>query len=121
MGCFSYMCKECGEPILSNSFRGEKVELFLLLNGKVIEHMSGEYDSYGRVFDKNFKSIKWKMNWNEICKLMFDFDETNGIAAIHTRCFDGKLPTTQSEHDPDQGWGKNGELFANSDLDLELN
>jgi len=50
MGCFSYLCKECGKGILSNSFRGEQVKLFYLKDGKVIEEMEGEYDSYGRVF-----------------------------------------------------------------------
>jgi hypothetical protein len=50
MGCFSYLCKECGKEILSNSFRGEQVKLFYLQDGKVVEQMEGEYDSYGCVF-----------------------------------------------------------------------
>lgn len=50
MGCFSYLCKECGKGILSNSFKGEMVKLFYIKDGKVIEMMEGEYDSYGRVF-----------------------------------------------------------------------
>jgi hypothetical protein len=50
MGCFSYLCKECGKGILSNSFCGEKVKLFYIKDGDVIEYMEGEYDSYGRVF-----------------------------------------------------------------------
>lgn len=50
MGCFSYLCNECGKGILSNSFRGELVKLFYIKDGKVIEQMQGEYDSYGCVF-----------------------------------------------------------------------
>ena len=37
MGCFSFICDECGEPVNSNSFDGELVELFLLKKGKVIQ------------------------------------------------------------------------------------
>ena len=39
MGCFSFLCKECGEPILSNSFRGQQVKLFLLKNSEIIQEM----------------------------------------------------------------------------------
>ena len=67
MGCFSFMCKECGEAILSDSFSGDPVELFLLDEGKVIEQMSGQYDSYGRVFDDNQDSIEWNMEWSDVC------------------------------------------------------
>lgn len=50
MGCFSFMCKECDTSIRSDSFNGELVKLFLLKDGKVIQEMEGEYDSYGCVF-----------------------------------------------------------------------
>ena len=50
MGCFSFLCLECGKGILSNSFKGERVKLFYLRDNKVIEQMEGEYDSYGGVF-----------------------------------------------------------------------
>jgi hypothetical protein len=50
MGCFSYMCKECDKPVLSTSFAGQDVWLFLLKDGKVVQQMDGEYDSYGRCF-----------------------------------------------------------------------
>jgi hypothetical protein len=42
MGCFSFMCKTCGKPINSDSFRGERCKLFLLKDGKIIEQMEGE-------------------------------------------------------------------------------
>ena len=50
MGCFSFLCQKCNKGILSTSFHGEQCKLYLLKDGKVIEMMEGEYDSYGRVF-----------------------------------------------------------------------
>lgn len=50
MGCFSFLCNECGEGVNSTSFSGEMVKLFLLKDGKIIQEMEGEYDSYARVF-----------------------------------------------------------------------
>ena len=121
MGCFSFICKRCGKGILSNSFRGERVELFLLKNGKVVEQMSGEYDSYGRVFDSKMESIEWEMDRDDVCDLMFDEDRSNGVAAIHSSCWESEIPCERSYNDPDQGWGKDGELFNNSNKDLEFN
>jgi hypothetical protein len=106
MGCFSFICKFCGHPVRSDSFRGERVHLFLLKDGKVIESMAGEYDSYGRVFDDNGQSIEWKMDWSDVCELMFSSNKGDGIAAIHADCLGEMVPTTRSENDPDQGWGR---------------
>lgn len=81
MGCFSFICKECNKPVLSNSFTGQKVKLFLLENGNVIQDMEGEYDSYGRVFTKDNKdSVQWEKEWSEVCDLMFSDQKNNGIA-----------------------------------------
>ncbi len=124
MGCFSYMCKECGKPILSNSFRGQLVRLYLLKESKIIEEMSGEYDSYGRVFSADQESIKWQMDWGEICTLDLNDDPRDGIAAIHEKCYNPKytkLPTGQSQHDPNQGWGEDGEFFGDTDSEMEFN
>jgi hypothetical protein len=96
MGCFSFMCKECGEQVTSTSFDGEMVKLFLLKDGEVIEKMEGPYDSYGRVFDENYESIKWEMDWLEVCKLNFDTDKSNGIAGVHARCWTKKIPRLRS-------------------------
>lgn len=120
MGCFSFMCKKCGKPILSNSFNGQKVKLFLLSNSKIIEEMEGPYDSYGRVFDNNMKSIEWSMSWSKVCDLMFSDNYSDGIAAIHSKCFDGILPTSRSAGDPNQGWGENFELFGDIDQDIKF-
>lgn len=117
MGCFSYMCKITGEPVLSSSFNGDAVHMFLLKDGKVIEHMYGNYDSYGGVFRNDFNDDEesryvWKTPWREICDSMFSEDERSGIAVI----LDGywkegdPYPTTQSDHDPDQGCGQHFKL-----------
>jgi hypothetical protein len=108
MGCFSFVCKESGLPVASSSFDGDAVRMYLLKNGKVIEEMRGHYDSYGRVFkDSTYDdSFEWKMDWHEVCDLMFDKDESNGIAVILEKYFEGTIPTTRSESDPNQGWGK---------------
>lgn len=107
MGCFSFICKESGLPVASSSFDGDAVRMYLLKGGKVLEEMRGHYDSYGRVFTADKEdSFEWKMDWHEVCDLMFDKDESNGIAVILEKYFTGNIPTTRSEGDPDQGWGK---------------
>jgi hypothetical protein len=124
MGCFSFICKKSGEPVLSSSFSGDSVHLFLLKKGKVVEHMYGNYDSYGRVFgnekdpeDKSFTeetSFNWNIDWGDVCDLMFDEDKSNGIAAILSPYWeDGDpYPTKRSESDPNQGWGEHMELIG---------
>lgn len=106
MGCFSFKCKTCDKPIKSDSLRGQQCVLFLIKNGEIIESMEGEYDSYGSVFDKDGKSMKWKLDWNDVCNLMFNKNKSNGIAAFHLHCYDGNPPTERSKSDPKQGWGK---------------
>jgi len=108
MGCFSYMCDQCDTPINSDSFSGEYVKLFLLKDGKVIESMRGQYDSYGRVFDKDNNSIRWTaMEWCDTISLHYDNNQGNGYAATHLACLPSAdyEPTTISDDDPDQGWG----------------
>ena len=115
MGCFSFICKKSGEPILSSSFSGDAVHLFLLKNGKVIEHMYGNYDSYGRVFNskKLTDSFEWKMDWNDVCDLIFTKNKSNGIAAILAPYWKegDSYPTERSEDDPNQGWGEHMQLI----------
>ena len=108
MGCFSFLCKESGLPVASSSFDGDAVRMYLLKNGKVIEEMRGHYDSYGRVFkDSTFEdSFEWKMDWSDVCDLMFTDNEGDGIAVVLEKYFTGIIPTTRSESDPNQGWGK---------------
>lgn len=106
MGCFSFLCKGCGEPINSDSFRGERCILMLIKDGIILERMNGEYDSYGRVFDENGKSIKWEsMKWGDIVTLMFHRNSNNGIIAYHEDCYDPNGPLFRSDDDPNQGWG----------------
>lgn len=107
MGCFSFKCKKCGKPINSSSFHGENVRLSLLKDGKVIEEMQGQYDSYGRVFDETGKGIEWQsMEWGKIVDLMFHPDRKNGIAATHVACGPDEKPQVRSSDDPGQGWGR---------------
>lgn len=118
MGCFSWLCKECGKGIRSDSINGEKVKLFLLKNSRVIDEMEGEYNSYGAVFTlekegfpRDTAYVSWKLGWKKVCNLDFDKNKKNGVAAVHVKCWKGKYPTTRSEHDPNQGWGENYEYF----------
>jgi len=114
------MCQKCEKPILSNSFTGQPVKLFLLKDGVIIEQMEGEYDSYGRVFNENKESINWKIPWNDVCELMFRKKRDNGIAAIHSKCYKEEIPTERSANDPNQGWGEDGELMGNHDSELKI-
>jgi len=130
MGCFSFMCKECGKPALSTSFSGQRVIMFQLKDGKVIQKMRGEYDSYGRVFKdgtqredvehKLRESHEWDMDWGECVDLMFDGDDGDGFAVVHEACFTGKIPTTASDGDPNQGWGDDWELMGNVDSNFDF-
>ncbi len=107
MGCFSFICKESGLPVGSNSFGGDAVRLYLLKDGKVLEEMRGHYDSYGRVFkDTKFdEPFNWEMDWFQVVDLMFTENEGDGMAAVLEKYFTGVIPTTRSQGDPDQGWG----------------
>ena len=52
MGCFSFICTECGEPINSDSFSGENVRLSLLDKGKVIESLQEKCKSLSTQVEK---------------------------------------------------------------------
>jgi len=106
MGCFSFICKNSGKSINSDSFNGDAVKLYLLKDGKVIEEMHGNYDSYGRVFDGGDGNFEWNLDWGLVCDLMFEGGDGNGIAVVLDKFDDGTVPTTQSEGDPDQGWNR---------------
>jgi hypothetical protein len=125
MGCFSFLCSECGDQIRSNSFSGEFCILFLLENGEIREWMQGEYDSYGRVFKSSTTGMsmapgedpwgevsvsqRWdSMEWRDVCRLMHNGDADSGIAAYHIKCWHGGHERNQPEvsiNDPNQGWG----------------
>ena len=107
MGCFSYMCLECGEPILSNGHDGQDVKLFLLKEGQVQQTMEGSYNGYGCTFKGLGKATNsWDMVWDVAVDLHFNDDKSSGFAAIHTECLkDWYAPNTISKDDPDQGWG----------------
>ena len=112
MGCFSFKCQKCGRGIQSDSSTGERSILFLLKKGKVLQKMTGEYDSYGRVFKQDGSSQEWDNPkdygnaWSNVCSLMFSDDFGDGIAAFHEDCYDGVEPHIQSESDPNKGGGE---------------
>lgn len=118
MGCFSFICTVCGKPINSSSFSGENVRLSLLDEGKVVEEMQGQYDSYGRVLDKNGDSIEWKKGWNEVCDLMFS-KKNSGMSATHVACITPDYkPEKISKDDPNQGWGKYNKLHTSKKCEV---
>ena len=135
MGCFSYLCQECGKGIKSSSFDGEECIMYLLQDGKVMDKMEGEYNSYGSCFIpdtqradvqhdlKESKLWEWQIStpatedkdgwkrssedngWSRMCALMFNDNVGDGIAAVHKCCDTGNIPTITSLNDPNQGWG----------------
>jgi hypothetical protein len=110
MGCFSWLCSRCGKPINSDSIHGQECVLAFVHNGKVIEWMAGQYDSYGRVFDGKGESVEWKNDWQDMVDAMYDNSQPDsGMMAYHQRCLPNKpivdLPIRLSDSDPRQGWG----------------
>lgn len=122
MGCFSYLCKVCDDPInVDDTGIGEHCTLYLLENGRVIEEMTGQYNNYGCVYkDKGLTDPENLLNllcdaewhsydWSGICDLNFSRTKNCGIAAVHTDCL-SLLSTslnikTQSEDAENQGNG----------------
>lgn len=102
MGAFSFLCSKTHKPILSNGFHGSAVHLFLLKEGKVIEHIFGNYDNYGCVFGKD-----WKTDWHEICHMMHGADIHSGICAILSPFWKegDPYPTVRSHTILEEGWG----------------
>lgn len=140
MGCFSYVCKKCGRGVRSSSFDGEKCHIFAIKDGKVLEKIEGDYNSYGSVFINNTqdesvnhrlrKSKFWsnptpsiefseeELKYHSIegageQRLLdlimncakFEYLNNTGIAIYHDHCYNGEIPRTISERDPNQGWG----------------
>ena len=122
MGQFSFKCKNCDKDVLHGGYDdGHLVHLYLLDDGKVIEEMEGTYDGYGRVHGG-----EWEMPWSDsdltdeqrvdsrrsaiapiktICGLWLnDGRPQDGLAAVHVKCMDGTIPTTQSDGADNQGW-----------------
>lgn len=122
MGCFSFICKESGLPVASDSFSGDACRLYLLKDGKVIEEMRGHYDSYGRVFDNSGDSFEWNTPWGNVIDLIFNDNKGDGIAVVLEKYFKGNIPTTKSDNDPNQGWGdeNGGDVQINDAIHIGL-
>jgi len=131
MGCFSFKCKKSKKPVLSSSFSGDAVHLFLLKDGVVIEHMFGNYDSYGRVFKKELRkdvahhlhdSFQWATEWGDVCNLIFSDSRSNGIAAILAPFWKegDPYPKERSDDDPNQGWGSRRKELLYNGIGIQL-
>lgn len=63
MGCYGYICKECGTSIRGNCYSGgENCVLIHVRHGKILGQVEGHYNEYGgvmedEVFDKESDSI----------------------------------------------------------------
>ena len=106
MGCFSYICKTTGRAVASDSLSGDAVYMFRLEGGEVKEIMYGNYDSYGRVFDKDGNSFTWDKDWGDCVDDHFNDNDDDGFAVVLVSHYDDELPTTKSDDDPNQGWGR---------------
>lgn len=128
MGCFSYICLECNEPITSNilasraePFIGEDVKLFYLEDCKVVESMQGQYNSYGQVLkegstDIRNDSVEWTMDWSEAVEKHYNNHAGDGFAAVHTKCLkEGFEPSHRSKDDHFQGWGEDHPFHPKED------
>lgn len=107
MGCFSFNCKKCDQPVLHSFGWGQAVRLYLLEDGAVIESMDGMYSGFGTVINDHSDQQEWKTkSWLDICALIASDDECNGIAAVHEGCYDtyGAVPSTKSSDAPYQGY-----------------
>lgn len=110
MGCFSYLCSECGHSIKSDCFSGEHCILMVVGDDdKVVEWMQGEYDSYGRVFSMDASALKKTEDHSQHteCYEWTTEDRYGSIAAYHSGCFDGDMENVEiSEGDSEQGCGE---------------
>ena len=54
MGCFGYICKHCGTPIIGECFNGgEKCVLIHVRNGIELGRVVGHYNEYGTVVEQD--------------------------------------------------------------------
>lgn len=118
MGCFSYLCKVCGEQAVSDTVNGvevmDHVKMWRLEGGLVKESMQGKYNSYGAVESDDGETLDWKKDWGDCVEDHFNPYKGTGFALIHTRCLTKgceTVPTQISKDDPDQGWVSEEEYY----------
>ena len=104
---FSYICKVCNRNIKSNTEAGERCKIFLLVNGNIVETMSGQYNGFGSVFEKGLKkSYDWEYaNWDKLVDIHLNDNPKDGFAAYHEACYRNHRPGTRSENDPNRAMG----------------
>lgn len=67
MGCFGYICKHCGTPIIGSCTDegGEKCILIHVRNGKELGRVEGHYNEYGGVSEEEHLDEKLKFRGEE--------------------------------------------------------
>lgn len=98
MGCYGYICKGCGTPIIGSCFTGgEKCILIHVRHGKEIGRIEGHYDEYGRVIEQEGlpEEVKYRGHNNginghsEICRSEFELEDSL-FRLEEMRLYDGK-------------------------------
>lgn len=98
MGCYGYICRECGTPIRGDCFSGgEKCVMIHVRHGKEVGRVEGHYDEYGRVIEQNDLPEEEKFNGDndginghrEICESEFDLEDSFE-KVIDLRLYKGK-------------------------------
>jgi hypothetical protein len=126
MGMFSYMCEVTGQQVRMY----DKVRLYLLKEGQVVEEMRGHYNGYGSsddlsehheyrdesgvmvpVTEDMIAKIEmlgdpWVTDeWNELVNMHFDEEQPDSGFACALECnvYANYIPKSISENDPEQG------------------
>ena len=99
MGCFGYICKECGTSIRGNCFTGgEKCVMIHVRHGKEMGRVEGHYDEYGRVIEQEgldeeirFRGDGRGINGHrEICNSEFNMEDSYENI-VYKRVYNGKV------------------------------
>lgn len=99
MGCFGYICKHCGTPIIGSCTDegGEKCVMIHVRNGKELGRVEGHYNEYGGVSEQDcinedlkFRGENDSYNSHyEIHKSEFGMDDSY-LLIIDKRIYNGK-------------------------------
>ncbi len=99
MGCFGYICKECGTPINGNCFTGgEKCVMIHVRHGKEMGRVEGHYDEYGRVVEQEGMDEELRFrgegsginSHTEICSSEFNMEDSYENL-VDKRIYNGKV------------------------------
>ncbi|RLI49151.1 hypothetical protein DRO61_05510 [Candidatus Bathyarchaeota archaeon] len=112
MGSFSYMCNVCGEAIAGpshiNKPQPDRVHIFYILKGVIVESQKGFYDGYGKTSEdkKGDNTSEWiTAKWDKMLDVHFNDDDSSGFMAVHEECIKSAIECKISKDDPNQGCG----------------